>query len=448
MQPGRLCQHAGVGINTNNFARCLPGMYRIPKIDVSVACYFSNTIPIGPYRGAGRPEANYALERVVEEAARVIGMDPVRLRKKNLIPPSAMPFKTPINTYDSGDFPAVVDKALELADFANFNKRKRESAKRKKLRGIGVSFMLEHAGALPMEQASVSFSGGDQVILGCNVQSTGQSHATVFPRLLAGKLGIDSEKIQHRHGDTAQGLTGFASVGSRSAMCAGSAIVHTADVMLAKGKKVASALLEASEADIQYRSGNFEVVGTDRKISLFETARRAKEIGESLDTKEKAETPLTFPNGCHIAEVEIDPDTGAVDLLTYTAVDDPGVMLDPVVVEGQVQGSIANGLGQALTENAIYDLQSGQLMAGSFMDYGMPRAHHMPIELREAVHSVPATSNPLGVKGTGEAGTTAAIAAVMNAIANAIPNGAADHMEMPATPAKVWEACQRGLAGK
>jgi len=445
---GAYVSTAGVGINTNNFARCLPGMYRIPKVEASVACYFSNTIPIGPYRGAGRPEANYALERVVEEAARITGIDPVRLRKKNLIPPSAMPFKTPINTYDSGDFPAIVDRALELADFDNFKKRRRESSKRKKLRGIGVSCMLEHAGAMPMEQASVSFPGGDQLVLGCNVQSTGQGHATVFPRLLANKLGIDAAKIQHRHGDTALGITGFASVGSRSAMCAGSAIVHTADVMLLKGKKVASALLEASEADIQYRNGNFEVVGTDRKISLFDTARRAKEIGESLDTKEKTETPLTFPNGCHIAEVEIDPETGAVDLVTYTAVDDPGVMLDAMIVEGQVQGSIANGLGQALTENAVYDSESGQLVAGSFMDYGMPRAHHMPTELREAVHSVPATSNPLGVKGTGEAGTTAAIAAVMNAISNAIPNGAADHMEMPATPAKVWEACQKGMAGK
>jgi carbon-monoxide dehydrogenase large subunit len=443
---GAYVSTAGININTNNFARCLPGMYRIPKVDVSVACYFSNTIPIGPYRGAGRPEANYALERLVEEAARVTGIAPVRLRKKNLIPPSAMPFKTPINTYDSGDFPAIVDRALELADFDNFNKRRRESAKRKKLRGIGVSCMLEHAGAMPMEQASLSFPGGDQLILGCNVQSTGQGHATVFPRLLASKLGIDPAKIQHRHGDTALGLTGFASVGSRSAMCAGSAIVHNADVMLTKGKKLASALLEASEADIQYRNGSFEVVGTDRKISLFETARRAKEKGESLDTREKIETPLTFPNGCHIAEVEIDPETGAVDLVAYTAVDDPGVMLDQMIVEGQVQGSIANGLGQALTENAVYDSGSGQLIAGSFMDYGMPRAHHMPVELREAVHSVPATSNPLGVKGTGEAGTTAAIAAVMNAISNAIPNGAADHMDMPATPAKVWAACQRGLA--
>ena len=448
---GAYVSAAGIGLNTNNFARCLPGMYRISKVDVSSACYFSNTIPIGPYRGAGRPEANYALERAVEEAARITGIDPVRLRKKNLIPPSAMPFKTPINTYDSGDFPGIVDKALALADYANFNKRKRESVKRKKFRGIGVSCMLEHAGALPTETASVAFPGDDKLILGCNVQSTGQSHATVFGRLLAHKLGIDSSKIEHRHGDTNLGLTGFASVASRSAMCTGNAIVHTADLMLAKGKKVASALLEASESDIQYRQGSFEVVGTDRKISLFETAKRAKdmaargEIPESLDTKGKLDTPLTFPNGCHIAEVEIDPDTGAVDIVTYTAVDDCGNILDPVVVEGQVQGSIAQGLGQALVENAVYDPTSGQLVSGSFMDYGMPHAHTMPIELREAAHSIPAKSNALGVKGTGEAGTTAAIAAVMNAISHAIPNGAADHMDMPATPAKVWDACQKAI---
>jgi carbon-monoxide dehydrogenase large subunit len=442
---GAYIANAGININTNNFARCLPGMYRIAKVDVGVACYFSNKVPIAPYRGAGRPEANYALERAVEEAARVVGMDPVRLRKKNLIPASAMPFKTPINTYDSGDFPGIVDKALKLADVDNFNKRKRESAKRKKLRGIGISCMLEHSGATPMEMASVAFPDGHKMILGLNVQSTGQSHATVFGRLLAFKLGIDPAKIEHHHGDTDMGLTGGASVGSRSAMCAGNAIVHVADVMLAKGKKVASSALEASESDIQYRNGGFEVVGTDRKISLFDTAKRAKDMGESLDTKDKAETPLTFPNGCHIAEVEIDPDTGFVDLVTYTAVDDCGNPLDTTIVEGQVHGSLAQGLGQALTENTVYD-SSGQLVSGSFMDYGMPRAHNMPVELREAMHSVPATSNPLGVKGTGEAGTTAAIAAVMNAISHAIPNGAADHMDMPATPAKVWEACQKAMA--
>ena len=443
---GAYVGNAGVNINTNNFGRCLPGMYRIPKVDIGVACYFSNKVPIAPYRGAGRPEANYALERAVEEAARVVGMDPVRLRKKNLILPSAMPFKTPINTYDSGDFPGIVDKALALADYANFNKRKREAARRKKYRGIGVSCMLEHAGATPMEQASLTFAENDRLILGLNVQSTGQSHATVFGRLLAGRLGIDPSKIEHRHGDTALGLTGNASVGSRSAMCAGNAVVHTADVMLAKGKKVASAALEAAETDIQYQDGHFAVVGTDRRISLFETARRAKQMGESLDTKDQAEAPLTFPNGCHIAEVEIDPDTGFIDLVTYTAVDDCGNPLDRTIVEGQVHGSIAQGLGQALTENTVYDSASGQLVSGSFMDYGMPRAYNMPIELREALYSVPAKSNPLGVKGTGEAGTTAAIAAVMNAVSHAIPNGAADHMDMPATPAKVWEACQKAMA--
>jgi carbon-monoxide dehydrogenase large subunit len=226
-------------------------------------------------------------------------------------------------------------------------------------------------------------------------------------------------------------------------MCAGTAVVTVADTMLKKGRKVAASLLEAGEADIEYHEGHFGVVGTDRKISLFETAQRAKEIGESLDSQDKGNAPLTFPNGCHIAEVEVDPETGFVDLVTYTAVDDCGTPLDSIVVEGQVHGSIAQGLGQALVEDAIYDPSSGQLVAGSFMDYGMPHAHTMPREMREAMHSVPAKTNPLGVKGTGEAGTTAAIAAVMNAISNAIPNGAADYMEMPATPARVWEACRR-----
>ena len=443
---GAYIANAGININTNNFARCLPGMYRIAKVDVGVACYFSNKVPIAPYRGAGRPEANYALERAVEEAARITGIDPVRLRKKNLIPPSAMPFKTPINTYDSGDFPGIVERALALADYDNFNKRKREAARRKKYRGIGVSCMLEHAGALPMEMASVAFPDGHKMILGLNVQSTGQSHATVFGRLLAHKLGIDPGKIEHHHGDTNMGLTGGASVGSRSAMCAGNAIVHVADVMLAKGKKVASAALEASEQRHPVSPGEFRS-GRHRPQDFAVRDRQARqEMGESLDTKDKAETPLTFPNGCHIAEVEIDPDTGFVDLVTYTAVDDCGNPLDTMIVEGQVHGSLAQGLGQALTENAVYDSTSGQLVSGSFMDYGMPRAHTMPIELREAMHPVPAKSNALGVKGTGEAGTTAAIAAVMNAIAHAIPNGAADHMDMPATPAKVWDACRKAMA--
>jgi carbon-monoxide dehydrogenase large subunit len=444
---GAYATPAGVGINTNNVVRCLPGMYRIPKIDFSSRCVFTNTTPIGPYRGAGRPEANYALDRVVEEAARVTGIDTVQLRRKNLIPRSAMPYKTAVTTtYDSGDFPAIFAKALELSDYKNFNKRKREAARRKKLRGIGISCMLEHAGALPTESASLAFPGGDKLILGLNVQSTGQSHATVFGRLVADRLGLDRKTIEHKHGDSALEIQGFASVGSRSAMTAGHAVVKTVEVMLEKGKKIAAGLLEASEGDIQYRNGNFEVVGTDRRIGLFETARRAKEMNDSLDTKGKADTPLTFPNGVHIAETEIDPETGRVEVVTYTAVDDCGTMLNPMVVEGQMQGSLANGFGQALLESTIYDEQGGQLLTGSFMDYAMPRAHDMAVELREASLPVPATSNPLGVKGTGEAGTTAAIAALMNAIAHAIPNGKADHMEMPATPAKIWEACRQAGA--
>ena len=443
---------AGAGINTNNVARCLPGMYDIPKIDFSSRLVFTNTAPIGPYRGAGRPEANYSLDRVVEEAARITGIDTVRLRKKNLIPKSAMPYKTAVTTtYDSGDFPGAFEKALKLSDYRNFNKRRRESARRKRYRGIGISCMLEHAGAMPTEGAMLRFPGDDKLILGFNVQSTGQAHATVFGRLLAQRLGIERKHIIHRHGDSAMEIPGFASVGSRSAMTAGSAILRTVEVMLAKGRKAASVVFEASESDIEFNNGQFEVVGTDRKISLFETAERAKQLvkagklAETLDSKEKTDTPLTFPNGVHIAEVEIDPETGLVDVVCYTAIDDCGNMLNPLVVEGQVQGSMAQGLGQALLEHAIYDQSGGQLLTGSFMDYAMPRAGDMPIELREAPHVVPATSNPLGVKGTGEAGTTAAIAAIMNAIAHAVPNGAANYMQMPATPAKVWAACRAAV---
>jgi carbon-monoxide dehydrogenase large subunit len=448
---GAYISTAGIGINTNNVARCLPAMYDIRKIAFSTLCVFTNTAPMGPYRGAGRPEANYALDRVVEEAARITGIDTAKLRRKNLIPKSKIPYKTDVTTtYDSGDFPAIYAKAMEMADYDNFNKRKRESARRKKLRGIGISCMLEHAGALPTEGALLQFPGGEKLIMGLNVQSTGQAHATVFGRLLAEKLGIERTHIEHRHGDSTLEIPGFASVGSRSAQAASHALMRTTEVMLAKGKKVAATLLEASEGDIQYAKGNFSVVGTDRKVSLFETAARARELvqkgqlAETLDTKEKADTPLTFPNGVHIAEVEIDPESGHLELVKYTAVDDCGTALNPMVVEGQVQGSVAAGLGQALTEQMIYD-EAGQLVTGSFMDYGAPRAHHMPIEWHEAMLSTPATTNPLGVKGTGEAGTTAAPPAVMNAIAHAIPNGAADHMQMPATPFKIWEACRKGM---
>jgi carbon-monoxide dehydrogenase large subunit len=408
---------------------------------------------MGAYRGAGRPEANYVLEKLVEEAARMTGIDPVKLRRRNLVRPSAMPYKTAIGTtYDSGEFEAVLDKAVALADYAGFKQRKRESAKLGKYRGIGISCMLEHAGGMPLESAALLFPGGDTAVLALNVQSTGQGHANIFPQLAAAQLGIPADKVTHRHGDSDLELPGMASVGSRSAMTAGSATLKTVETMLTKGKVIAASVLEAAEADIAYRDGNFEVVGTDRRISLFDLAARAKEmkergeIAETLDTKAQTETPQTFPNACHLAEVEVDPDTGQVTITAYTAVDDCGNVLDHTIVEGQTHGSLASGLGQALLEHAVYDTEGGQLITGSFMDYAMPRAEDMP-PLRDALHPVPATTNPLGVKGAGEAATTAAIATVMNAIANAIPGEAGARLEMPATPQRVWAACQQAKAG-
>jgi len=430
----------GAHIQTNNFSRCFPGMYAIPRIQVDVQCVFTNTVPTGPYRGAGRPEANYALERLVDEAARVTGLDPVRLRRRNLIPLKKIPYKTAVGTtYDSGDFAPILDKALALSHYAEFKKRRRESFRRGKLRGIGVSCFLEHAGGVPTESASLLFPGGDKLVLGIGVQNTGQGHATIYPRLIAAKLGIPAAQIAHRHGDTNLDLKGNPSVGSRSTMTVGSALYRAADLMLEKAKPVASGLLEAAESDVTYENGNFLVVGTDRRVALFEVAARAKVTGEGLDTKATVDTPQTFPNGCHVAEVEIDPDTGVVEIVAYAAVDDAGVVLDHTLVAGQLVGGLAQGIGQALMENAVYDAGNGQLVAGTFMDYAMPRAEDMP-PIAEANHNAPATTNPLGVKGVGEAGTTGSIAAIMNAIANAIPEGRGVNLDMPATPAKMWAA--------
>lgn len=438
----------GAHIQTNNFSRCFPAMYDIPKVAVDVRCIFTNTLPTGPYRGAGRPEANYVLERVVEEAARVMGIDRAELRRRNFIPPSAMPYKTPVGTtYDSGDFAPVLDKALKLAGYDGFARRRKEAAARGKRRGFGISCFLEHSGGVPTEGASVTFNGREPLTLGLGLHSTGQGHASVFSRLAAERLQVQPEQVRVRQGDTALGVAGYASVASRGAMTVGHAVVKVVELVLEKGKKAASALLEAAEADIAYRDGHFEVVGTDRRLSLFEVAERAGElvqrgvIAEGLDTNTKADTPQTFPNGCHVAEVEVDPDSGHVAIVGYAAVDDCGEVLDHMIVEGQVHGAVAQGVGQVLFENAVYDTDSGQLIAGSFMDYAMPRAHHMP-HIKDGLHSVPATTNPLGVKGAGEGGTIGSLAAIMNAIADAIPDGHGLAIDMPATTEKVWRACQ------
>jgi carbon-monoxide dehydrogenase large subunit len=435
----------GVHLATNNFARCLPAMYRIPAIDVRVRCAFTNTVPTAPYRGAGRPEANYLLERLVDEAARITGIAPDEIRRRNLIPPSAMPYSTPVGTsYDSGNFPAVFGKALALSAHADFSKRRREAAERGKLRGIGISCFLEHAGGMPAEGAALVFPGDGMVELHLGSQATGQAHASVFPRIVAQQLGIPVARVRMRQGDSRLGVASSSTVASRTTVTAGAAIVRTAETVILKAKKLAADALEAAEADIVYQEGEFVITGTDRRIGLFDLAPRARdrkrrgEIAEDLDTRLTVNTPQTFPNGCHIAEVEVDPETGATALVGYTAVDDSGNVLDHMVVDGQVHGAIVQGAGQVLMEHLVYD-GTGQLLTGSFMDYAMPRAVDVPA-FTVADCGVPATTNPLGVKGVGEAGTTGALAAIMNAIADAVPG--AVHMEMPATAEKVWAACQ------
>jgi carbon-monoxide dehydrogenase large subunit len=445
---GAYIHFPSINTATSNFSRCFPGMYRIPLIEVGVRCVFTNTVPTSSYRGAGRPQANYVLERLVDEAARVTGIAPDKIRRRNLIAPSAIPYKTAVGTvFDSGDFPAVFDKALALADYAGFAKRRREAAKRGKLRGIGISCLLEHAGGLAREGAGVTFPGDDTLTADFGVQSTGQGHATVYARLAAQRLGIPAHRVRVREGDSGLGIFSTGSVGSRSTLTAGNAIAHTIAVMVEKGRNIAARVLEAAESDIEYRDGLFAVAGTDRQITLFALAARAKELAqrgeilEDLDTKATTDTPQTFPNGCHVAEVEIDPDTGSLAVIAYTAVDDCGNVLDHTLVEGQVHGGIAQGLGQALMEALVYD-QGGQLVSGSFVDYAMPHATDMP-PIHAVEQSVPATTNPLGVKGVGEAGTTGALAAIMNAIANAIPGNAGARLEMPATPEKIWAACRQ-----
>jgi aerobic carbon-monoxide dehydrogenase large subunit len=334
-----------------------------------------------------------------------------------------------------------------------FSARRTEAKRRGKLRGIGVSCFLEHSGAMPVEGAAFVFREDNILELRLNVHSTGQSHATVFGRLVAKKFGIRPDEITHRHGDSDFGLAGYASVGSRSAMAAGHSIAKASTRSSPRASVSPRSCSKPTRSQIDYRDGAFEMTGTNRRVPLFDLARNAGDlvargvIEEGLDTIVKTETPQTFPNGCHIAEVEIDPETGKIVVAAYTAVDDCGNVLDHTIVEAQVQGGVVQGLGQALLEHTVYDRETAQLLTASFMDYAMPRADEVPDVIGD-VHPVPATTNPLGTKGVGEAGTTASLAAFMNAIADAIPGPAGATIDMPATLEKVWRACRESAEGR
>jgi carbon-monoxide dehydrogenase large subunit len=428
---------------TTHISGCLPTVYDIPHAQVNTRCVFSNTLPTGPYRGAGRPEASYLIERVIDAAADATGIDAAELRRRNLIEPEQMPYTTAFgNTYDSGEFPAVLERALALADYAGFPARKKAAKKERKLRGLGIGCYLEIAGAFPEEGARISFPGGDKVNVSIGAGGSGQGHPTVFAAVAARRLGLGAAAVTVTSGDSARDVPGFGAVASRTAMYVGGAIARTADAVIEKGKRVAAMLLQAGEAEVAYSAGKFSV--NNREVTLFEVAERAAElkkqgvIPESLDTTEKFKGPPSFPNGCHVAEVEIDTDTGALAIVNYVAVGDCGNPLDDTIVTGQIHGGVAQGLGQALTENTVYDA-SGQLVTGSFMDYAMPRAHDVPA-MNVEHRPVACKTNPLGVKGTGEAGTTAAPPALINAILDALPKGA--QLDMPATSDRIWQALQ------
>jgi carbon-monoxide dehydrogenase large subunit len=447
---------ANMGAYLSNFAPYIPtyagtsvlaSVYGFQAIYANVIGVFTHTVPVDAYRGAGRPEANYLVERLVDTAARDLGIDRAELRKRNMVTPAEMPHATPVGkNYDSGDFGLVFDTALRKMGHAEFVGRQAEARKQGKLRGLGFAYYLEATGGDPTERAEIRFADDGFVDVYVGTQSTGQGHETAYVQLTANRLGIDGEKIRIRQGDTDTIPVGGGTGGARSLYSEGQAILLTSDSVIAKGKQAAAEVLEAAAADIAFADGRFSIVGTDRGIdilTLAATQRQKAATDASAITLDAAEVAAidnhTFPNGCHMAEVEIDPETGHVDVLRLSVVDDVGKAVNPLIVRGQVMGGVAQGTGQALLERTSYEPGSGQLLSGSFMDYALPRANDLP-DIEVEFVEVPCTTNPLGVKGAGEAGAVGCPPAVMNALLDALRQGGVTQMDMPATPEKVWKA--------
>jgi carbon-monoxide dehydrogenase large subunit len=434
-------------IATNNLKNCLSSVYRIPSIHMRSRLVFTNVMPHGPYRGAGRPEAIYMIERLLDKASESLKMDRVELRRRNLIPATDMPYIAPNGQiYDSGEFEAVMDKAIALSEWEGFEARRIIANQQGKLRGIGMCCFLEVAGGILEEPADLRFSEDGVVSIHLGAQDIGQGHLSTYPALIARRLGIDIGKIQLVAGDSDQTPGIVATVASRSTMMAGSASALACDEAIRRGKLIASHLLEAAEFDIDFKDGEFRVKGTDKHIALLDLPARLlhwkdrpADLPDSLNNIAKFVSPtMSFPNGCHVCEVEIDPETGTVSIVRHTAVDDVGVMLNPKVVEGQVLGGIAQGLGQVLGERLHYDDQ-GQLINASFMDYPLPRADMLP-PITLSHHEVPCLNNPLGVKGAGESGVAGSMPSAINAILHALSYRGVKSMDMPFTSNRVWEA--------
>ena len=437
------------GISPMFFTLLLSGVYAIPAISVVTRCQFTNTISTAPYRGAGRPEAAFVLERLMDMAAQELGTDPVELRRKNMIKSDQMPYQTALmHAYDSGEFEQIMDEAVEKSEWHSFQSRWEKSKIGGKVRGIGLASYLE--GAAPFnERMEIRFDPGGDVTIVAGTHSHGQGHETVYSQMVSEFLGVPFESIRLIQGDTDKVAMGRGTVGSRSMTVGGSALHLAAEEIIEKGKKIAGHLLEAGETDIEFDSGVFSVAGTDKQINIVEVAKSSytlvmwpPHLGMGLEGIGTFNPGMgNFPNGCQIAEVEIDPETGKVELVNLVIVGDVGTVINPLLLEGQIHGGITQGVGQATLENIVYEGNSGQLLSASFQDYTMPRADDLPL-YDVSSHPVPTTTNPLGVKGAGETGTVGAPAAVLNAIVNALSSVGVKDIEMPATSEKVWQALQ------
>src|SRR5262244_2195993 len=445
---GGYLSHVAPMPSTLNIVKNVQNVYRTPLIEVSTKCVFTNTSHVSAYRGAGRPEGNYYMERLVDAAAREMGIDRVALRRRNQIRPQELPCQVASSSnYDSGDFVALTKHALELADSKGFARRKRESRKRGKLRGLGVTTYLEVTAPPVKELASITFNADGTVTLTTGTLDFGMGHATPFAQVLSDQLGVPVEKVKLVQGDSDKIPVGGGSGGSKSLMHSGTAIVQGAAKVIENGKQLAAYVLEAAPADIAFERGRFVIVGTDRAISILELAQKLQsglkppaDIPQSLDAVHISDGPgaSTYPNGCHVAEVEVDPQTGFVELVKYSCVNDFGTLVNPMIVEGQLHGGVVQGIGQAYMEQAVYD-EEGQLLTGSFMDYAMPRAADVPAFM-VADHGVPTKTNPLGVKGVGEAGCAGGLPCAMNAVLDALADHGVRHVDMPLTPFRIWQA--------
>ena len=442
--------------STLNTVMNVQSVYRTPLIEVSTKCVFTNTTHVSAYRGAGRPEGNYYMERLIDLAAAEMEIDRLELRRRNLIRPGEIPRKTASgSTYDSGDFPGVLKHALEIADFKGFARRRRESRKRGKVRGLGIGSFLEVTAPPSKEMGGIRFEQDGTVTIITGTLDYGQGHAAPFAQVLTEKLGVPYERIRLLQGDSDELLAGGGTGGSKSIMHSGTAIVEAAAKVIEQGKQIASHVLEAAASDIEFTHGRFVIAGTDRAIGIMELADKLRSglnlpegAPSTLDVSHVSDGPgaSTYPNGCHICEVELDPDTGVIEVVKYASVNDFGTVVNPLIVEGQLHGGVIQGIGQALMEMTAYDSE-GQFLTGSFMDYALPRASDSP-EVTVVNHPVPATTNVLGVKGCGEAGCAGSLTSVMNAIADALSEFGIRHLDMPATPHRVWRAIEDARAAR